>query len=249
MDVWKFYSIREKLHTYCNPLNKERLETLLQLLRLRPNSTALDIACGKGEFLVRLAELYHVTGVGVDISPHFIQEAQNKAKHRVPNAALAFIQLDAKDYKPPEGLLFDITSCMGATWIWNDYKGTLQALKDMTRPHGTIIVGEPYWLKAPDPEYLKADHMKRETYAESHYDNVKTAENLGLTCIYTMVSTQQDFDHYETLGWMAITKYSQDDPQDHDLPEILKRLKHDKYIYLQWQRDTMGWALYVLRKP
>lgn len=249
MDAWKFYSVREKLHTYCNPLNKERLETLLHLLRLKPNSTALDIACGKGEFLVRLTELYHVTGVGVDISPYFIQEAQSKAKHRVPNAALAFIQLDAKNYKPPEDLLFDLTSCMGATWIWNDYKGTLQALKAMTRPHGTIIIGEPYWLKPPDPEYLKADNMKRETFAESHYDNVKTAENLGLTCIYTMVSAQQDFDHYETLGWMAITKYAQDNPQDPDLPEILERMKKDKHVYLQWQRDTMGWALYVFRKP
>ena len=143
MDIWKFYSVGHRLHKYCNPLNEERLETLLHLLRLKPNSTVLDIACGKGEFLVRLAELYHVIGVGVDISPYFIQEAQTKAKRRVPNAELDFVQLDAKNYKPPEGLLFDLTCCMGATWIWNDYKGTLQALKDMTRPHGTIMVGEP----------------------------------------------------------------------------------------------------------
>jgi cyclopropane fatty-acyl-phospholipid synthase-like methyltransferase len=249
LDVWKFYSIREKLHSYCNPLSRERLETLLHLLRLKPDSTVLDIACGKGEFLVRLAELYRVTGVGVDISPYFIQEAQTRAKHRVPNAPLAFTQLDAKNYKPPEGLLFDLTSCMGATWIWNGYKDTLQALKDMTRPRGTIIVGEPYWLKEPDPEYLKADSLCKETYADSHYDNIKTAENLGLTCIYTLVSSLQDFDHYETLGWMAITQFAETNPTDPDLPEILERMKHDKHVYLQWQRDTISWAMYVYRRP
>jgi cyclopropane fatty-acyl-phospholipid synthase-like methyltransferase len=249
LDTWKFYDISHKLHTYCNPLNKERLEALLQLLRLKPDSTVLDIACGKGEFLVRLAELYHVKGVGVDISPYFIQEAQSKAKYRVPNAPLDFRQLDAKNYQPPEGLVFDLTSCMGATWIWNGYKGTLQALEDLTRPHGIILVGEPYWLKPPDPEYLKADNMKKETFAESHYDNIKIAENLGLTCIYTLVSTEQDFDHYETLQWMAVTQYAEANPNDPDLPEILERTKHHKHIYLQWQRDTMGWALYVYRKP
>jgi len=249
VDVWKFYSIREKLHTYCNPLNKEKFETLLHLLRLRPNSTVLDIACGKGEFLVRLAELYRITGVGVDISPYFTQEAQNKAKHRVPNAPLAFIQVDAKNYQPPADLLFDLTSCMGATWIWNGYKGTLQALKDMTKPEGTIIIGEPYWLKTPDPEYLKADNMKKETYADSHYDNVKIGESLGLNCVYTLVSTKQDFDHYETLTWMAITDYAQANPTDPDLPDIVARMKHEKHVYLNWQRDTMGWALYVFKKP
>ncbi|MBX5327635.1 MAG: class I SAM-dependent methyltransferase [Candidatus Bathyarchaeia archaeon] len=249
MDIWKFYSIREKLHTYCNPVNKDRLEPLLHLLRLRPNSTVLDIACGKGEFLIRLAELYHITGIGVDISPYFIQEAQNKAKKRTPNAPLAFIQLDAKNYKPPEDIQFDLTSCMGATWIWNGYKGTLEALKNMTKPEGTIIVGEPYWLKPPDPEYLKADNMKPEDFAESHYDNVKIGESLGLTCTYTLVSSKQDFDHYETLTWMAITDYAEENPTDPDLPQILERMKHEKHVYLQWQRDTMGWALYIFRKP
>jgi len=70
-----------------------------------------------------------------------------------------------------------------------------------------------------------------------------------LTCVYTLVSTQQDFDHYETLSWMAITDYAEANPTDPDLPEILERMKHEKRVYLQWQRDAMGWALYVYRKP
>jgi len=119
----------------------------------------------------------------------------------------------------------------------------------MTKPEGTIIIGEPYWHKTPDPEYLKADNMKKETYADSHHDNVKTAEALGLTCVYTVVSTQQDFDHYETLTWMAIIDYAQANPTDPDTPELLARLKKEKEIYLRWGRDTMGWALYVFRIP
>jgi len=195
-----------------------------------------------------MAELYNVRGTGIDISPYFLKDARAKAKGRVPNASLTFIQLDAKEYKQPEHQLFDLTSCMGATWIWNGYSGTLQALTEMTRPGGTIIVGEPYWLKTPSSEYLEADNLKKETFADSHYDNVKVGEALGLTCIYTMVSTQQDFDDYETLTWMAITDYAEANPTDPDVEEILKRMEHEKHVYLQWQRDTLGWALYTYRK-
>lgn len=246
MDVWKFYSIRAALHVYCNPVNTERFERFLALVRLKQDDSVLDIACGKAEFLVRLAELYNITGVGVDISPYFIQTAQAKAKTRVPNARLTFINIDAKNYKPPAP--FDLTSCMGATWIWNGYKGTLEALKNMTKPGGTVIVGEPYWLKPPEPEHLKADDMKREDFAESHYDNIKTGEALGLNCIYTIVSSKQDFDNYETPCWWAIADYAKANPTDPDLPEILTRMNGEKHIYLQWQRDTMGWALYVFKR-
>jgi len=70
VDKWKYYDIRHKRHLLCNPMNKEKFERLRRLLRLEPETRVLDIACGKGEFLIRLAELYDISGVGVDISQH-----------------------------------------------------------------------------------------------------------------------------------------------------------------------------------
>lgn len=248
MDLWKFYSIREKRHLYCNPLNKERFEAFLNQLQLSPECTVLDIACGKGEFLVRLSELYRIRGFGVDISPYFIDEARKKAKLRVPDAHLDFIEIDGKDYKPQDGKLFDLTSCIGATWIWNGYNGTLKALKDMTKPGGLILVGEPFWLKQPDPEYLIAENMQRELYAESHQANVRLGEAHGLTCIYALASTKEDFDHYEMLGWWSLEDHIRQNPNDPDTQEILTMLKKGKENYLRWGRDTIGWAIYLFRK-
>jgi cyclopropane fatty-acyl-phospholipid synthase-like methyltransferase len=50
-------------------MNDGKFERLCRLLRLDRGVRVLDIACGKGEFLVRLAELFGIVGVGVDISP------------------------------------------------------------------------------------------------------------------------------------------------------------------------------------
>jgi len=68
MDIWKFFSVLHKYHRVCNPMSTAKLDELIGLLELDPRATVLDIACGKGEILTRLAERYEIAGVGVDIS-------------------------------------------------------------------------------------------------------------------------------------------------------------------------------------
>jgi hypothetical protein len=74
-------------------------------------------------------------------------------------------------------------------------------------------------------------------------------EEEGLTCIYTIVSNPDDWDHYETLGWWAIDEYQKTNPNDKDNLEMLERKKREKEIYLRWGRETLGWAIYVFKKP
>ncbi len=75
MDRWKFYDIIHRRHTVMNPVNENSLEHLYDLLELKRGARVIDIGCGKGEMLIRLAEKYHVEGVGVDKSPYCIREA------------------------------------------------------------------------------------------------------------------------------------------------------------------------------
>ena len=72
MDIWKFYDITHREHSYCNPMSRARFDQLIDLLKLKRGARVVEIASGKGEFLVRLAEKYGVSGIGVDISPFFI---------------------------------------------------------------------------------------------------------------------------------------------------------------------------------
>ena len=64
MDIWKFYSVTHGHHVICNPTSIAKVDELIGLLKLTPVSAVLDIACGKGEILTRLAERYKVSGVG-----------------------------------------------------------------------------------------------------------------------------------------------------------------------------------------
>ena len=78
MDIWKYYDITHKKHLVCNPMNKDKLEGLFSLLDVKPGSKVLDIACGKGEPLIRLAELFNISGTGVDLSPYCIKDCEKK---------------------------------------------------------------------------------------------------------------------------------------------------------------------------
>jgi SAM-dependent methyltransferase len=246
LDKWKYYDIRHKKHLLCNPLNKEKFEKLCRLLRLEQRSHVLDIACGKGEFLIRLAELYNISGVGVDLSPYCIRDCLAKHHKRAPDSDITFIEMDGAKYKPESSELFDLTMCIGASWVYRGYRGTLKALKKMTKPGGLVVVGEAFWLKDPDEEYLKGSGTKREDFG-THIGNVKVAEEEGLTCVYTMVSNSDDWDHYETLKWWNVEDYVRKNPDDEDIQELLERTRKEKDIYLRWERETLGWAIYILR--
>ena len=85
MDIWKYFDITHKKHSILNPMSEEKLDKLFSLLKLKPNSKVLDIACGKGKSLLKLAELFNVSGVGVDISPYFIKYCKDEKNKRAPS--------------------------------------------------------------------------------------------------------------------------------------------------------------------
>ena len=245
MDMWKYYSITHKYHANCNPMSTAKLDELIGLLKLNPGSAVLDIACGKGEMLARLAERYEVSGVGVDISPYFVADTEQKLQERVPGARIEILNMDGADYR--HGQSFDLAMCIGASWVYKGHRGTLRALKAMTKPGGLVLVGEPFWLKAPDEAYLAAESYTRSIYG-THHENVLVGEDEGLVPLYTMASNRDDWDRYETLQWYAAEKYAAEHPDDPDVPEILARVSNGRTSYLRWGRDTFGWALYLFQK-
>ena len=203
MDMWKFFDITHREHVLCNPMSLEKFDELITLLRLKPGAWVLDIATGKGEFLIRLAERYRqMTGTGVDSSPYCIADVRKKHQARVPDAQLHFLEMDGAKYVPETLESFDLVACIGASWIYGGHRGTLNALCKMAAPESWIVVGEPYWRHEPEREYLEAIGETRNNYG-THDENVKAGQEHGLEAVYTLVSSQDDWDKYEGLQWYA----------------------------------------------
>jgi hypothetical protein len=247
MDKWKYFDITHREHVLCNPLSIEKLEELVALLRLNSRSRIVEIATGKGEFIIRLAEKYGIVGIGIDLSPYCISDVQEKRTRRVPDAQLQFLEMDGADYEPDTLESFDLAACIGASWIYGGHRGTLEALSEMAASGGWVVVGEPYWREEPTQEYLQALGEKRSTYG-THYENVEVGQKLGLELVYTLVSSQDDWDRYEGLQWYAAAEWAREHPEDPDVAEVLNRVDKNRENYLRWGRRMLGWAIYVFKK-
>ena len=247
MDMWKFYDITHRNHVICNPTSGEKLDHLVELLRLPAGARVIDIACGKGEFLIRLAEAYGADCLGIDLSPFYIAEARKQLEARAPGAEVTFREMDGAEFEPKEPHSFTVASCLGASWIYGGHAGTLDALTRMVAPGGWVITGEPYWLQEPCKEYLEVLGLPKETFG-THISNVEAGEERGLDLVHTLVSNGDDWDRYEGLQWSASVEYARSHPDDPDLPELMRRVGEEKAAYLRWGRETLGWAIYVFRR-
>ena len=247
MDTWKFYDLTHREHVVCNPTSEEKLTRLVELLRLPTDAQVVDIACGKGEFLIRLAEAYGARGIGIDISPFYVADAERRLAMRASAAGITFTQMNGADFRPDEPHTFDLASCIGASWVFGGHAATLETLVRMVKPGGWVIVGEPYWLRDPSEDYLAASGIGREAFG-SHFSNAEAGERQGLDLVYAIVSSNDDWDAYEGLQWYATAEYARTHPDDPDLAEVVERVEKARATYLRWGRDTVGWAIYVFRR-
>jgi SAM-dependent methyltransferase len=247
MDQWRYYGITHADHVVCNPTSPERLDELIGLLDLAPAARVWEAASGKGELLIRLAERYGVRGTGVDASPYEITVARERAAARVPDADIRFVEGDAAAHVPDPGTA-DLAACIGASWIWGGHRGTLRVLAGVARPGGLILVGEPYWIRDPDPEYLEAKSLEPDSFSTLH-GNVEIGREEGLTLLYAMPSVSADWDRYTSLQLRAAERFAAANPGDPDLPELLPRARRDFDAYLRWGRDALGWCIYLFRAP
>jgi len=244
MDRGKYFDITHRDHVVCNPLSVEKVDEIVHLLDLPAGARVLDIACGKAEILVRVAERYACTGIGVDISPYAARDARARAGSRVPGK-LEIVEQDGAEFRA-DAASFDLAMCVGASWTFGGHAATLGALAGWVRPGGLVMAGEPFWRKEPAPEYLEATGMERNLFGD-HRGNVSAGLDQGLTLLYSVVSSEDDWGRYQGLTWNAAERWAAANPDDPDREAVLARTRTARDNYLRWERDLFGWAVYLFR--
>ena len=245
LDPTKFTTIAHRDHTLCNPFLPEKVDRVLELFDLPPGARALDVGCGKAEMLMRLIELYGCSAVGIDINPTFLTEARAHSFDRGVTAQLELLEQKAEAFEGAKAS-FDAALCVGATHAWGGLATTLEALRSFVKPGGVVLVGEGYWRRKPDAGYLKAIGAKAREYTE-HMGNVEAGLAAKLTYLYALVSSEDDFDHYEGLYNRAVESHCLENPADPDVDAMRVRIRAWREAYLRWGRDTLGFGLYLFR--
>ena len=244
MDRTKFSTIAHRDHLFANPLGEAKVDHLLGLLDLEAGAPVLDVGCGNAELLIRLIKRFDIIGVGVDPNGAMLDRARERAAGLVIAGRLILHERTIDGFVPEQPLAAAL--CVGSSHAYGGYAETLSALSRIVRPGGLIMVGEGYWKRDPDPGYLELLGATPDELT-SHAGNVERARSLGLTPLYSAVSSDDDWDHYEGLYCRAMQRYLAANPDDPDGAEFAAHSSRWYDGYLRWGRDTLGFGLYLFR--
>ena len=240
-----FHEIAETYHRILNPFTEDQLMLLGEICHLNPSIKLLDLACGKAEMLCRWAQKYGIHGTGVDISSVFLESAKNRANELNVSDNLTFIQDDAGNYSPAAHV-YDIVSCIGATWIGNGLTGTIELMKPAVTPNGLLLIGEPYWIDTPPESAYEALGVKPNDYATLDI-TLDRLESSGLKLVEMVLANHYGWDRYEAPRWMAIDDFLRNNPNDPDASALNEWINNNRRAYLKYGRRYLGWGVFVLR--
>ncbi|MCO8273018.1 class I SAM-dependent methyltransferase [Actinoplanes sp. TRM 88003] len=199
-------------------MSEVKLADLGRALRLTAGASMLDLACGTGEMVSTWSRDHGITGLGVDISTVFGEQARRRASELGVGERVAFVHDDAAGFVAPEPV--DIAACVGATWIGGGVPGTLDLLARSLRPGGLVLVGEPFWREdPPSDEAVRGCHAQARSDFHDLPGLVELFGRLGWDLVEMVLADEDSWDRYVAAQWMTIRTWLDANPDDELAPE------------------------------
>lgn len=245
MDIPRIHNITEGAHRIHNPFTSEKYATLGTALRMEPGTRILDLGSGSGEMLCTWARDYGITGLGIDMSQLFSEQAKHRTQELGVTDRVTFIHDDATGYVADEKV--DVAACVGATWIGGGVAGTIELLAKSLRPGGIILIGEPYWLRMPPTEDI-AKGCGATSISDFLLlpDLIGSFGNLGYDVVEMVLADQDGWDRYEAAKWLTMRRWLEANPNDDYAEEIRAHLTSEPTRYATYTREYLGWGVFAL---
>ena len=241
MDCFELKNISERFIDLINPSSPEKMIRIGEILRLQPESQVIDFGCGFGEVLALWGEHFGISGVGVDIREYACQRARQRITKANLDERIEIICANGAKYSVDQHA-FDVVICTGASFIWDDFSGALRELSSAVHKEGKNVIGEPYWLADEIPPVYR-QQMKE---VHSEFELLRRMRAEGLELEYLVRASSDDWDRYEAGNWDGLVRWIEENPNHPDREEVVEHLRQSQDEYLQYGRQYLGWAIYVL---
>jgi SAM-dependent methyltransferase len=241
---WERFRIFEALHhgmAICNPMTGGDLEALVDALDPTDGERAVDLACGHGELLLRMAARSRIEGMGVDLSPWVIARAARRAGSISRPESITWCIGEARTAGTETS--WDIATCLGASWVWHGFAGTVRALASRVNPGGRIAVGDLRLREGADPDRVAEEHGRVPTREEQ----AELLTGAGLCDIDELAPTLGGWDGYlERIAASAETWAAR-----HPGEEAERFVAESESWRLEHERDRafLRWTVWTARRP
>ena len=116
----------------------------IELLRIGPGASVLDVGCGAGVLLPALAELVGSSGrvVGLDYAPDLLAKARDRVRDAGCAAVVELVEGDATRL-PFESGSFDAAHIERVLMHLSDPGAAISEMRRIVRPGGWVVAAEP----------------------------------------------------------------------------------------------------------
>lgn len=242
MDRHSLSAIAHTHHPVAAPLTDESVRRLLARSIRRGDERLLDLGCGGAAWLLHALTAHPgVRAEGVDVSAPALARAREAATALGVRDRLVLHHRDAAAYTSES--LFDVVLSVGAAHVFGGLPATLAAAGRHLAPGGSVIAGDGFWERPPDPDAV-------EMLGELHdlattVDRVATA---GWTPVYGHVSSRGELDDYEWSWTGSLASWALDRPGDPDAAEAIAEAAAHRSGWLRSYRRSFGFVTLVLRR-
>jgi SAM-dependent methyltransferase len=232
-----------------NPISESAVDTLIGLLPLAAGDRALDVGCGRGELLIRIAETTGAHGVGLDASEAQIARARHEASSRVPATEMLFETRDAGTLVAPAGS-FALAACVGSSHALGGLGPTLERLTELVEPGGHLVLGEGYWIRPPLSSELEALGTSEDELPDLPR-LLSAGEAHGLRPVYLASATDEDWRRYEWAYVFNLETYAAASPDEPGIELVRDRATFARTRRLLAARhgEALGFALVCWQRP
>lgn len=171
--AWFYDLVRPRLGPLLGmPTFDSEVKNVVERLVLEPGSTALDIACGQGNFTLELARVVGPDGlvIGLDIAGAMLKRA---ARHLCESGMsnVVLLRADALDLPFADACLASI-NCSGGLHQFPDVKRALAEMARTNRPGGRMAIsgfasptrdaneGFRRWVQGGDMNFVPMDELE-----------------------------------------------------------------------------------------
>jgi SAM-dependent methyltransferase len=239
MTWWHF--VVEARHELQNPTSPAKILELGERLGLGPDSHVLDIASGVGGPALLLAEKFGCRLTCVERAPEFVAMARERTAAAGLEDRIEIVEADAATYELGR---YDAALCIGATFA---YGGLVPTLERLSPAAPLLAVGEPYWRVWPLPSAPAGEERTDEDQWLPLPETIDRVESTGVRVVSLIAASEDDWDRYESLHWLALDEWLAANPDHPQAEEFRARGAADRTRYLAWERAVMGWAIFVCR--